>query len=152
MKPLPHHYDVTVKATEKNAVEITSRGLTALVSAPPPEFDGPGNLWSPEMLMVAAVADCLVLTFRAVAKLSKLQWNNLVCNAQGTVDRSDGVTRFTGIHLRVDLSIPAGSDLTKAQSILEKAEKACLVGNSLKCTPTLEVNLTLEEPALAPSA
>ena len=40
----------------------------------------------------------------------------------------------------------------EAQGILQKAEKACLIGNSLKCTPTLEVNVTVEEPALTPSA
>jgi hypothetical protein len=33
----------------------------------PREFDGRGNQWSPESLLAAALADCFVLSFRAVA-------------------------------------------------------------------------------------
>jgi hypothetical protein len=43
MQPLPHHYNVTVAAHEKGPTEITSPGLNPLISAPPREFDGPGN-------------------------------------------------------------------------------------------------------------
>jgi hypothetical protein len=35
---------------------------------------------------------------------------------------------------------------------LEKTEKACLVSNPLKFTPTLEANVAVEGPALAPTA
>ena len=149
MQPLPHHYNVTVIASEEASTEITSRGLNPLISAPPSEFDGPGNLWSPETLTVAAVADCLVLTFRAISSASKLRWTKLVCDGQGTVDRSDGVIRFTAIQLHARLVLPAGADEEKARRLLDKAEKACLVGNSLKFVPTLQVDVMFDEPALA---
>jgi peroxiredoxin-like protein len=152
MQPLPHYYDVTVSASAEGSVEITSNGLNPLVSAPPVEFDGPGDLWSPETLFVAALADCLVLTFRAIANLAKLRWTKFVCESKGTVDRSDGVTRFIGIQLDARLVLPADGDAVKARRLLEKAEKACLVSNSLKFPPTLEVDITFEEPALAPTA
>jgi hypothetical protein len=45
MQPLPHHYNVAVTAGEQGPTEITSAGLNPLISAPPREFDGPGNLW-----------------------------------------------------------------------------------------------------------
>src|SRR5881394_3744680 len=103
MQPLPHHYDVTVMAGKEGHAEIRSRGLSPVISAPPSEFDGPGNLWSPETLTMGAVADCLVLTFRAIANASKLNWTTMVCDAKGTVDRSDGVIRFTAIQLHARL-------------------------------------------------
>jgi peroxiredoxin-like protein len=152
MQPLPHYYDVTVHASAEGSAEITSSRLNPLVSAPPLEFDGPGNLWSPETLFVAAVAACLVLTFRAIANSAKLRWTKFTCDSKGTVDRSDGVTRFIGIQLDARLVLSAGSDAVKARRLLEKAEKACLVGNSLKFVPTLEVDIAFEEPALAPTA
>jgi len=152
MQPLPHHYNVTARATEKSQVEITSPGLTPLASAPPEEFGGPGNLWSPETLAVAAVADCFTLTFRAIAGMSKLGWTSLVCDAKGTVDRAEGVTRFTAFHLNVQLRLPESSDAKKAAHVLEKAEKACLVGNSFKFEPVLEATIALEAPALPRSA
>src|SRR5437763_1462771 len=133
MQPLPHCYNVTVRANDEGRTEITALGLNPLTSAPPWQFDGPGTLWSPETLMVGAVADCFVLTFRAVANVSKLTWTSLVCDAEGTVDRVDGVTRFTAIHLRARLALPADADAEKAHRIVEKAEKACLVGNSIRC-------------------
>lgn len=143
MLPLPHHYEVTVTATDNASVDITSRGLAPLPSAPPAEFGGPGDLWSPETLTVAAVADCLVMTFRSIAQLSKLPWTRIACDGKGTVDRVDGVTRFTTIHLNAKLVVPAGVDTEKAKRLLEKAEKACLVSNSLSCTHTLTAEVTI---------
>jgi organic hydroperoxide reductase OsmC/OhrA len=152
MKPLPHRYEVTAIANEHGHMEITSNGLPPLASAPPAEFGGPGNLWSPETLTVAAVADCFVLTFRAIANASKLRWASLVCDARGTLDRSDEVIRFTAVQLHAHLLLPEGGDADKAQEIIEKAHKGCLVGNSLKFEPALEAEITVEEPALAPTA
>ena len=152
MQPLPHHYEVTAMANQRGHMEITSKGLKPFVSAPPAEFDGPGNLWSPETLLMAAAANCFVLTFRAIANMSKLCWTSIVCDAKGTLDRSDGVMRFTSIHLYARLLLPAGTDEEKAHKILEKAHKSCIVGNSLKFEPTLNGEITVEEPALAPGA
>jgi peroxiredoxin-like protein len=152
MQPLPHYYDVTAMANGKGHTEITSQGLMPLMSAPPAEFDGPGNLWSPETLMVAAAADCFVLTFRAIANMSKLRWTSLVCDAKGILGRSDGVMRFTSIELHARLLLPAGTEEDKAQKILEKAQKSCIVGNSLKSEPTLKAEIVVEESALAPTA
>jgi peroxiredoxin-like protein len=149
MQPLPHHYKVTVSASDSAEVEISSQGLTSIRSAPPAEFGGPGTLWSPETLLVAAAADCFVLTFRAVAAASRLNWTSMVCKAHGTVDRADGVTRFTAIELHARLLLPARDELEKAHRVLDKAEKACLVGNSLSCQPKLVAEVSVEEPALA---
>lgn len=152
MQPLPHHYEVTVDGNKQGHVTLTSPGLKPLTSAPPAQFGGPGNLWSPETLTIAAVGDCLILTFRAVADIAKLSWTNLTCDVEGTVDRSEGSTRFTKIHMHAHLVLPAGVDTEKARNVLEKAEKACLVGNSLNVEPTLEVDVAFEDAVLAPSA
>lgn len=148
MQPLPHQYDVTVTAREQDLVQITAANLNPLLSAPPAEFDGPGTLWSPETLLVAAVADCLALTFRAIARASKLRWTSLECDGTGTLDRSDGVTCFTAVRLRAHLVLAHEEDVEKAQRLLEKAEKGCLVGNSLKFRPTLETSISVEQPAI----
>ncbi|HLH32431.1 MAG TPA: OsmC family protein [Terriglobia bacterium] len=149
MEPLPHQYEVTVKGTAVGYTELNSTALTPIISAPPAEFGGPGNLWSPETLLVAAAADCFVLTFRAVAHASKLDWVSITCNGKGTVDRADGVIRFTAVQLQTELTVPAGGDVEKAQRTLEKAHKSCIAGNSLICRPTVEIRITVEQPAFA---
>jgi organic hydroperoxide reductase OsmC/OhrA len=152
MKPLPHRYNVTLTAGEHSFPVITSDRLEPFTSAPPENFDGPGNLWSPETLLVAAVADCFALTFRAIAKASQLRWTKLLCDADGTLDRAEGVTRFTAIDLHVWLVVPAETDAGRARAMLEKTEKNCLVGNSLRFRPTLHLNVSVEDPATLPIA
>jgi peroxiredoxin-like protein len=120
-------------------VDRASEGLAALVSAPPIEFGGPGDRWSPETLLVAAVADCFALTFRAIALASQLAFTRLQCRATGKLERVERVTRFVGIRIGAALALPAGADTEKARRLLEKAEKSCLVSNSLSCPVELEI-------------
>ena len=65
MHPFPHNYGVSAHATPVSDVAIEGATLPSIQSAPPAEFGGPGDRWSPETLLVAAVADCFILTFRA---------------------------------------------------------------------------------------
>ena len=131
MQPLPHHYRVTAKALPDDCVELSADQLPALLSASPPEFDGPGDRWSPEALLVAALGDCLALTFRGIARASRLPWTSLECDVIGTLDRVDGSTRFVAFDVHPHLEIPAGTDTERARHILEKAERSCLIANSL---------------------
>ena len=135
---LPHIYSVNASALLEGDVEITSEGLEDLKTAPPAEFGGSGNRWSPETLLVASVVDCFVLTFRAIARASSLEWNGLHCSAEGKLDRVEHVTRFTGLELSASLTIPAGSDAAKAARLLDKAKSSCLITNSLAFPVALE--------------
>ena len=129
-------------------VELTAERLSTLQSASPPEFDGPGDRWSPETLLVAAVADCFILTFRAIAKASRLSWISLHCEGTGTLDRVDGVTQFTHFHLAARLVIPAGVDADRARHALEKAEHNCLISSSLKASIALDAAVATAGTAL----
>ena len=73
MQDLPHHYVVKASADTDSHILLESPGLEPVTSAGPAEFGGPGDLWSPETLLVAAVADCFILTFRAIARASRME-------------------------------------------------------------------------------
>ena len=141
MEPLPHHYPVRAVAKPTGSVALSAPGLPALSSSPPREFDGPGDEWSPESLLCAAVADCFTLTFRAIAQASKLAWQELEVAVEGTVDRAEGGMRFTALAIRARLAVPAGTEAARAQRLLEKAEKGCLVSNSLRASVQLEAHV-----------
>lgn len=143
MHPFPHLYSVNAAATPAGAVTLDSPGLAALASDGPAEFDGPGNLWSPETLLTAALADCFMLSFRAVAAASRFEWKSLQCHAEGTVDRIDRVTQFTGFRLHARLELPAGADQARARRLLEKAEQVCLISASLKAASHLESEIVV---------
>jgi peroxiredoxin-like protein len=140
MENFPHHYTAVANAEPQSDVRLESPGLPSLASAPPREFDGPGDRWSPETLLMAAVADCFVLTFRAIARASNLGWSSLECRARGTADRVERAMRFTEIVVHATLRVPAGTDEAKARRLLEKAEQGCLIRNSL----TSDVHLQAE--------
>jgi organic hydroperoxide reductase OsmC/OhrA len=141
MHPFPHHYAVRATARPAGSVALDSAGLPALPSDGPAEFDGPGTLWSPETLLTAALADCFVLSFRAVAAASRFDWRALHCEAEGTLDRIERVTQFTGFRLHARLELPAGADEARARRLLEKAEQVCLISASLKAAIHLEIEL-----------
>lgn len=145
MQAFPHQYGVTAVAAAEGDVELSGKSFTTLISASPAEFGGPGNRWSPETLLVGAVGDCLVLTFRAVAGASRLPWTSLRCQVTGTLDRVDRVTAFTGFEVRAALTVPAGTEPERARHLLEKAEQNCLVANSLKAPIRLVPEIVVAE-------
>lgn len=147
MQPFPHHYSVTAATSGAVEVVLDSEGLPPLVTAAPLEFDGPGTLWSPEAMLVGAVANCFVLTFRALAKRSGLTWSSLSCDVSGTLDRVERVIQFTAFDIRASLRVPAGSDTAQAERLLERAEQTCLISNSLKAPSHLAAVVEVESGA-----
>jgi organic hydroperoxide reductase OsmC/OhrA len=150
MKAYPHTYSVSAQGSAIGAVPVVSQGLPAIETAPPPEFDGPGGVWSPETLLVAAIANCFILTFRGVSRAAHFTWEKLEAHVDGTLERVSGSTQFTRYTTRAILTVKAGTDHAKARELLERAEKICLVANSLRGERMLEVQLR-EASEAAPS-
>ena len=145
MQKLPHYYAVSASALPTGLLELSSAGLTTIKSEPPEQYGGSGTSWSPETLLVAAVADCFVLTFRAIARASNFDWLSLDCDVSGTLSREQTVTRFTEFHLSIVLVVPMGTDKVKATQLLEKSEQNCLITNSLNSTTHLEISVIVAE-------
>ena len=132
MRPYPHTYVVEASARPAGDLAVSSGQLPHLTAAAPAEFDGPGDRWSPETLLCASVANCFVLTFRAYARASKLEWTGLKCRTQAVLENAGGVPQFTRFVTHATLEISAGTDAANARKLLQKAEDRCLVANSLK--------------------
>lgn len=142
MKPLPHHYDVRLTGGPSGYATLSAGGLPELRTAPPEDYDGPGDAWSPEHLLLAAVQTCFLFTLRAIARASQVPFVRLDVTAAGTVDRTDGVVRFTEILLRPRLVVPPGVDRARAVLALEKSEKRCLVSASLATPIRIEAEIS----------
>lgn len=144
MKPYPHQYHAKAHGSATGVVPVSSLGLPDINTAPPPEFDGPGDLWSPENLLIAAIADCFILTFRGVSRASAFAWTALECKVDGILERVSSTTQFTQFTTTGTLTVPAGADHVKAKGLLERAEKGCLVTNSLLGRRTFEFRVIEE--------
>jgi organic hydroperoxide reductase OsmC/OhrA len=141
MVPFPHHYRASAHGGPAEHVEVRDRQLRLLTNAPP-EFGGPDGVWSPETLLVAAVADCYVLSFRAVARASRLDWEALDVDVEGVLDRADGITRFVRFDIKATLALMSESDAPRAPAVMERAKRSCLITNSLNCDCVLLPRIT----------
>jgi len=137
MHPFPHRYIASATGRPAGSIAVDSPGLDEIASDSPAEFGGPGDRWSPETLLCAAVADCFILTFRAHAKAAGLAWNDLQCRVEGDLDRVERSIQFVGFTTFATLRIPPGTDADEAHALLEKSEARCLISNSLKAKGTL---------------
>jgi organic hydroperoxide reductase OsmC/OhrA len=140
MHPYPHRYRVQAQGATTGSVRVVGELLPTLETFPPPEFGGPSGYWSPESLLVASIADCYILSFRAVARASKLEWQSLSVEVEGVLDRVEGVTRFVGFTLSPRLFICSSDREHLARNVLEKSKRVCLITNSL----TAECNVLPE--------
>jgi uncharacterized OsmC-like protein len=96
-------------------------------------------------LLVAAVADCFILSFKAIARASRFDWLSLECSANGKLDRAEGGMRFTGFEIHAELEITSGDQRDKAERLLEKAEKTCLITNSLIAASQLTMTIATRD-------
>jgi organic hydroperoxide reductase OsmC/OhrA len=143
MQELPHRYEARAASGPDGDVRVSSGSLPGVLTQPPPEFGGPGDRWSPEALFMASVADCFVLTFRAVARASKLEWRALQCTAEGVLDRDSAGMRFTALQVRAELTIADATKQERALRLLEKAEHGCLITNSIAAPVQLETKVEI---------
>jgi len=144
MEPFPHHYRTVASCESSSLITIESDGKPSLLTGPPKEFGGTGNEWSPEDLLVATVADCYILSFKAIAKASRLEWISLECDAVGKLDKEDRFPQFTGFKLKVKLVVDSNTDLKKADRLLHKADTICLITNSLKASAELDAEIIVQ--------
>jgi organic hydroperoxide reductase OsmC/OhrA len=144
VQDLPHRYAATASAESQTNIRVDSPGLQQLEVAGPAEFGGPGDLWSPETQLVASVAGCFILSFRAIARASNMEWHSLQCEVVGELDKVERVTRFTRFHVRARLEVPTGIREDRPQRLLEKAERSCLITNSLKAPTHLDTEIVVK--------
>lgn len=145
MKDLPHLYTVSSAGSAAGNLTARADNLPDITVAPPTGFGGPGDQWSPEDLFMASIANCFVLSFRAIASASKLEWHTIECESEGVLDKIERKILFTKVSSKVKLTIPNGEDRDKAEKLLNKAEDSCLISNSISCEAHIEIEIIISD-------
>lgn len=144
MQGYPHHYLASASGGNQGSVVVSGEGLPDLDTQSPPQFGGPEGVWSPETMLSAAVANCFILSFRAIARASKFEWTSLECDVDGVLDRPERSTFFTAFNIHAVLRVPDGSKIELAQRLMEKSEQICLITASLKAEITLTTDIQVD--------
>ena len=134
-----YFFSTDVEWTGARHGSLKSDSLPTLQIDAPPEFKGKEGAWTPEHLFVGAIGSCFMTTFLAIAENSKLEFEKFQINAQGQLENVEGQgLMITQVVLRPTLTIKDAGALARANRILEKAERHCLISNSAKTHIRLE--------------
>lgn len=148
-----HSYNVNVNWLESRKGQVCSPELhnketnetNCIEVATPPEFPGGmPNIWSPEHLFTAAVSSCLMTTFLAIAEFSKLDFVSFKCDSKGVLEKVDGKFVMSEVLLFPEVVITDASKRDRAERIVEKAEKACLISNSITSKITIDIKIIVQ--------
>lgn len=128
-------------------------GLAKSDSAPsaihftaPAEFGGMEGRWTPEELLLAAIASCYVTTLHAIAGSARVDFTDLQVEAGGTIQKEESGYRFSRIVLRPNLRIASAGERERALELLQRAEKLCLVSRAIGAIVTFEPQLEISNP------
>ena len=144
-----HNYSVNLEWKQGRIGLLFSEELEQAfqVATPPPFPKGVEGVWSPEHLFTSAVSSCLMTTFLVIAENFKLDFESFDCKATGTLDRVDGKYLMTEILLEPHLVISNEDDVENALRVLQKAEAACLISNSIKSKVSMKPNIVVSTMA-----
>ncbi|MBI4459337.1 MAG: OsmC family protein [Acidobacteria bacterium] len=121
--------------------KIASEGKPALEISTPPELKGEAGDWTPEALFVAAANACLLLTFMAYVERERIVVTSYESTASGTVERVADKYQFTEITIRPRVELADSSFAQQVEENLRKAEKNCLIGNSISAPLRVEPHI-----------
>ena len=141
-----HFYQVKVNWKENRKGTLSSNVLDEKIKiATPPEFPkGEANVWSPEHYFVAAINGCLMTTFLAVAENFKLKFVDFESDAEGKLEMIDRKFMMSEVVLKPIITVFSEDDVELAKKVIEKAENACLISNSVVSKIKLEITVKVK--------
>ena len=137
-----HHYHVSAWwSSARTGLAKADSSPTAIHFAAPLEFGGMEGRWTPEELLLAAVAGCYTTTLRALAGKAGVQLTDLQVDANASVCRSRAGYRIDAIELRPTVKIASAQDRERALHLIQEAENLCLVSRCLAVPVTFTPQL-----------
>jgi organic hydroperoxide reductase OsmC/OhrA len=114
--------------------------------AAPPQFGGLEGRWSPEDLLLCAVASCFTTTFRALADFSAFECADVQVEVEGTVRKAESGYEFATILIRPTLTISDPTEHGRADRLLATAKRLCLVARALVTQQGFETEVRVAAP------
>jgi peroxiredoxin-like protein len=144
-----HKYRVVAWWTSgQTGIAKSDSAPNAIHFTAPSQFGGVEGRWTPEDLLMIALASCFTTTFHAIAGHSKFEYTDLAVEAEGTVSKTDTGYGFTEIVIRPNLTIASEENRQQAISLLHKAKALCLVSRALAVPQKLEIQVEISGHSL----
>lgn len=101
--------------------------------ATPPDCGGPHNHWSPEQLLISAVAGCLMTSALCYLDKAGVDLRSYISNAIGTMDKTPEGLALTRVRVDIGITVADDSHMEKARKAAARAEKSCPISKALQC-------------------
>jgi organic hydroperoxide reductase OsmC/OhrA len=103
----------------------------------------PGDAWSPDHLLLAALVRCVLKSLDHHARRAGIDCE-CAGSAHGTVTKRDQDDRYAFVEITADLraTLSPRPDREALDELLAKAERDCFVGASLTVKPTYRWDVT----------
>jgi len=103
------------------------------------EMGGLEGRWTPEQLLLCALASCFTTTFHEMARGLKFTYTDLEVEVEGTVRRIRGTgCNFEEILLRPRLTVDSEEQFEAGLALLRRAKAACMISRAITVPQTLE--------------
>jgi organic hydroperoxide reductase OsmC/OhrA len=100
--------------------------------------------WSPEHLVLAGLARCILTSLDYHARRNEIQVNGST-EARGEVAQRDTDGRHAFVHIKVDVDVTLDPRPQSPRELVAKAERDCFVGASLTAKPRYHWTVNGEE-------
>ncbi|MEY4312720.1 MAG: hypothetical protein RLZZ319_229 [Actinomycetota bacterium] len=123
---------------------VTVPGHAVLVTSAAEAFGGDARLWNPEELLMAALAQCHMLSFLYAANQAGIEILDYTDEVEGQMEYSGGSGAMTWVTLRPHVVTTASADVV--ERLHEEAKVMCVLRASMNFPINLESVTSLPEP------
>ena len=124
---------VAVKAKVSHyAVTLDAEGRVSAEGAAP--LDAPPE-WTPEHLLLAALARCCIGSLAYHCKRRSIAFSGSAETAGSITQRDDGSWGFVEIECRAEVELDPAPEGEELRELLERAQRGCFIGGSIRPAP-----------------
>ncbi len=114
-------------ASGRTGIAKSSSAPNAIHFTSPPAFGGLDGRWTPEDLLLCAIASCYTTTFRALAENSKFEYTDLQVEVEGSIGKAETGYSFGEILIRANLIVPQEADDSQGPQTFAQGQ-GCMPG------------------------
>ncbi len=138
-------------ASGRTGIAKSSSAPNAIHFTSSPAFGGLEGRWTPEDLLLCAVASCYTTTFRTLAEYSKFEYTDLQVEAESVISKGATGYSFGEVSIHANLTISQEEERERAIKLLHKAKELCLVSRALSVEQRFEPSVQVGEPRMEAS-
>ena len=103
------------------------------------ELGGLAGRWTPEQLLLCALAGSFTTTFHEIARAAKFEFTDMEVEIEGSVHRNrNAASNFTEILIRPRLTVDSEALCEPGLALLRKTKAVCMISRAIGTTQTLE--------------